>query len=266
MATLREVQADMLEALFERSDTAATHVLARGLAPARRIAIYRNNMFDSLTAALAAVYPTVAALVGDGFFRFAAHEYIVAHPSRSGNLHDFGGDLPGFLECFEPARSLPYLADCARLDWAWHAVFHTPCARGGDVGFTLVRLARMSDEERLAVRLGWQPAARLVASAFPILRIWQMNQSPMADTESAAPLIDLDMGGEDVLVIQRAGEVFLERLGSAEHALLEAISRDVPLGEAVACALAVDPRFDVAAAIAHHLSLATLIDPAAPVS
>src|SRR5207237_5824239 len=121
MATLRDLQADMLDALFERSEAAAVHVLARGLAPARRLGIYRNNMFDSLTAALAAVYPTVAALVGDGFFRFAAHEYIVAHPSRSGNLHDFGGELPGFLGRFEPAHSLPYLPDCARLDWAWHA-------------------------------------------------------------------------------------------------------------------------------------------------
>jgi hypothetical protein len=265
MATLRDLQIDMLDALFERSDAPASHVLARGLAPVRRLGIYRNNMFDSLTTALAAVYPTVAALVGDGFFRFAAHEYIAAHPSRSGNLHDFGGELPGFLERFEPARSLPYLADCARLDWAWHTAFHTCSARGGDVGVTLVRLARMPDEERLAVHLGWQPAARLVASAFPILRIWQMNQAPMPDTESA-PSIDLDMGGEDVLVIQRAGEVLLERLAPAEHALLEAMSREARLGEAVEAALAVDAEFDVAAALAHHLSLATLIDPAALVS
>jgi hypothetical protein len=265
MATLRDVQADMLDALFERSDKAAAHVLARGLAPERRIGIYRNNMFDSLTAALAAVYPTVAALVGDGFFRFAAHAYVVAHPSRSGNLHDFGGELPGFLERFEPARSLPYLADCARLDWAWHTAFHTCSARASDVGATLVRLARMPDEERLAVRLGWQPAACLVTSAFPILRIWQMNQSPLPDADSA-PSVDLDMGGEDVLVIQRAGEVVLERLAPAEHALLDALSREAPLGEAVGAALAVDPGFDVAAALAHHLSLATLIDPAAPVS
>jgi len=265
MATLRDLQADVIDALFERSDTAAAHVLARGLAPERRIGIYRHNMFDSLTVALAAVYPTVAALVGDGFFRFAAHAYVVAHPSRSGNLHDFGGELPGFLERFEPARSLPYLPDCARLDWAWHTVFHTDSARAGDVGATLMRLARMPDEERLAVHLGWQPAARLVASAFPILRIWQMNQAPLPDADGA-PVIDLDVGGEDVLVIQRAGEVFLQRLVPAEHALLDALSRGLPLGEAVEAALAVDPAFDVAAAVAHHLSLATLIDLAVPVS
>ena len=66
------------------------------------------------------MYPTVEQLVGAPFFRYAAHEFILAHPSKSGNLHDFGEDLPGFLAGFEPARALAYLPDCARLEWAWH--------------------------------------------------------------------------------------------------------------------------------------------------
>jgi hypothetical protein len=257
MATLRELQSDMLEALFERSDRVARQVVPRGLAPQRRLDIYRHNLFGSLTDALAAVYPTVAALVGDGFFRYAAHEFIVAHPSRSGNLHEFGGELPDFVERFEPARVLPYLADSARLDWAWHAVFHTESAPCADARAVLAQIAAMPDHARLAMCLGWQPAARIVASRYPILRIWQVHQLSMPDDDS--PLVDLDAGGESVLVVQRAGEVVLERLTPAEHALLHGLSRRALLGEAVAAALAIDAGFDVAGTIAHHLAVGTLV-------
>ncbi len=257
MATLRELQAEMLEALFERSDRAARHVVPRGLAPQRRLDIYRHNLFGSLTDALAAVYPTIAALVGDGFFRFAAHEFIVAHPPRSGNLHEFGGELPAFIERFEPARELSYLADSARLDWAWHAVFHTESARGADAAAVLAQIAAMPDDARPALRLRWQPAARLVASPYPIVRIWQAHQSPMSDDDG--PLVDLDAGGESVLVVQRAGEVELELLTPAEFALLDGLSRGAPLGNAVSAALAIDAGFDVAGAIAHHLAVGTLV-------
>jgi hypothetical protein len=259
MATLRELQSDMLEALFERSDAAVRHVLPRGLAPERRIGIYRHNVFASLTEALKAVYPTVAALVGDGFFRFAAHAYIVAHPSRSGNLHDFGGELPEFLEGFEPAATLPYLPDTARLEWAWHAVFHTAGAPGADAGAVLAQIAAMPDDARLALRLRWQPAARLVASRYPILQIWQAHQAPIVDQDGDAPLVDLEAGGESMLVLQRAGEVVVERLSTAEWTLLDSLRRGAPLGEAVASALAIDAGFDVAAAIAHQLAAGTLL-------
>jgi hypothetical protein len=259
MPMLRELQADMLDALFERSDArAAGHVAGNGLAPESRLAIYRHNLFGNLTDALSAVYPTVAALVGDGFFRFAAHEYILAHPSRSGNLHEFGQALPEFLASFEPAGSLPYLPDCARLDWAWHAVFHTPCTPAGEAGSALARIAALSDAARLALRLRWQPAARLVASRYPIFRIWQAHQPALADAADAASRIDFDSGGEAVLVVQRAGEVTVERLVPAEHALLDALSRRAALEDAVAAALALDAAFDVAAAMAHHLGQGTL--------
>jgi hypothetical protein len=258
MATLRELQADVLDALFERSEAAVAHVVGDGLPPARRLAIYRHNLFGSLTEALGAVYPTVAALVGDGFFGYAAHAYILAHPSRSGNLHDFGEAFPEFLARFEPARSLRYLPDSARLDWAWHAVFHTDAVAVPDAADVLGRIAQMSDAARIAARLRWQPAARLVASRWPILRIWQVHQALPADRDDAAPLVDLDAGGETVLVLQRPGGVILERLAPAEHGLLDSLSRGFTLGDAVAAALAHDATFDVAGALAHHLALGTL--------
>jgi hypothetical protein len=258
MTTLRKLQVDMLQALFGRTDAAVRHVRGDGLPPERRLGVYRHNMFASLTSALAAVYPTVAALVGEGFFRFMAHEYILAQPSRSGNLHEFGAELPAFLQGFEPAASLPYLPDSARLDWAWHAAFHADVAAAPDAPAALMRIGAMSDAARLALKLQWQPAARLVASAYPVLAIWRLHQQPLPPADDDTPLVDVDAGGDCVLVARRGGELLLERLEPAEHALLAALGRGDTLGDAVAAALQVDAGFDVAAAIAHHLALGTL--------
>jgi hypothetical protein len=251
---LRELQTDVMEALFGRSEDALLHIEGGRLAPRQRLSIYRHNLFDSLGAALAAVYPTVVRLVGEDFFRFAAHAYIRAHPSRSGNLHDFGAHLPEFLAQFEPARGLVYLADSARLDWAWHQVFHTTALPAANAATVLGRIAALPDETRLSLRLGWQPAALLLASPYPVLRIWQANQPGTDDQE-----VDLGVGGDCVLVAARHGEVVLERLSAAEHALLQALASGAGLGDAVAAALALEADFDVAGAIAHHLAAGTLV-------
>lgn len=251
---LGELQADVMEALFGRSEGALRHIQGGRLAPRQRLSIYRHNLFDSLGAALAAVYPTVAQLVGEGFFRFMAHAYIQRHPSRSGNLHDFGAQLPAFVAQFEPARGLAYLADSARLDWAWHQVFHTTALPAADAATVLRRIAALPDDMRLSLRLGWQPAAQLLASPYPVLRIWQANQPGAGDQA-----LDLGVGGDCVLVAARRSEVMLERLGTAEHALLQALASGAGLGDAVAAALALEEGFDVAGAIAHHLAAGTLV-------
>jgi hypothetical protein len=252
---LHELQSDVMDALFERSARAESHVRGGGrLSPQQRLGIYRHNLVDSLGAALAAVYPTVAQLVGEDFFRYAARAYIAAHPSLSGNLHDFGGELAHFLAHFEPARSLPYLPDSARLDWAWHQVFHTTALPGADAAQMLGRLAALSDEDRLDARLQWQPAAQLVRSPYPVLRIWQANQPDAADET-----VDLGLGGECVLVAARRGEVVLQRLEAAEHALLLALAQGTTLGDAVAAALGQDAGFDVAGVLAQHIAAGTLV-------
>src|SRR6185436_9928463 len=74
--------------------------------------------------ALAAVYPVVQRLLGQGFFEYACDAFIRRHPPRSGNLHDFGAEFAEFLAGFEAASTLTYLPDTARLEWSWHVAFH----------------------------------------------------------------------------------------------------------------------------------------------
>src|SRR5512143_1477697 len=86
-----------------------------GKAAARRFNVYRNNVTVSLIDALAAIYPAVQRITGADFFRAMARFHIRETPPASPLLFDYGRDLPAFIERYAYARSLPWLADVARI-------------------------------------------------------------------------------------------------------------------------------------------------------
>jgi hypothetical protein len=216
-----------------------------------RLQVYRNNVFVSLTQALAAVYPVLVRLVGEDYFGQAARRFIRQHPSRSGNLHDFGRELAGFLARLPEAGSLPYLADVAALEWAWHEAFHAADAPPLDAA----RLAAMSEEEVAALRFRLHPAARLVASRYPVLAIWETNQ----EGAPAEGEVCLDAGADWLLIARRSLARTIERLTPGEHALLAALGSGAPLAEACEAAAAASPDIDLEAAMARFVADQVLV-------
>lgn len=95
-----------------------------GSDPSIRFAVYRNNVIFSLIDALADSFPVVQMLVGETFFRAMAREFAYQYPPRSPVLAQYGADFPGFIGDFQPAASLPYLADVARLEYAYIQAYH----------------------------------------------------------------------------------------------------------------------------------------------
>lgn len=250
MPALRDLQAGFAAAVFEDDHGRfAVEVRAGRFSGERLLQIYRHNSFASLTRALEAVYPVVARLVGDGFFRYAADRYIRQYPSTSGNLHDFGDQFAAFLEAFEPAATLPYLADVARLEWAWHNAFHA----AGHAALSLEQLATVPAtlHDRLVFAL--HPAARLLVSDYPILAIWQANQ-PDADEQE----IDLAAGGVRLLVLRRGLDIEFKTLGVGEYQLLRACADGRRFAAACAAALAAEPDFDLPGTLQQHVLLGTI--------
>lgn len=87
-----------------------------GSDPTARLAVYRNNVVGSLIDALADAFPVAQQLVGVAFFRAMAGVFARQAPPRSRILAHYGEGFAEFIEGFEPARSVPYLADVARLE------------------------------------------------------------------------------------------------------------------------------------------------------
>ena len=96
MSSLRELQERMAQALAGPSPASAAW-------PAERIAIYRRNIAANYRNALAASYPVVRRLTGAAFFGAAVDAYVVAHPSRSGDLNVYGDAFGDFLVQYAPA-------------------------------------------------------------------------------------------------------------------------------------------------------------------
>lgn len=258
MLSLRELELAFVRGVFD-ADSDATDgapavtrfVCGNGMAPAARLAIYRNNIVHNYREALREVYPVVERLVGEDFFRFAADRYIPSHRSLHGNVHRFGGDFGAFLAGFPPAGGLPYLGDVARLEWSWHEAFHA-----ADCGaMTIDRLASVSAAALPSLIFALHPCCRLLASSFPVDRIWQANQPDAAASET----IDLTLGTVRLLICRRGRAVEIESIDEAEFALLAAFSHGVVLGEALRSAHCLEASFDFAAFLAKRVGDATVV-------
>lgn len=251
---LRELQLRFAGDVFEGGDRGAgPHVRANGLTGARRLQVYRNNMYASLTQALKATYPVVHRLVGDGFFKHACTRYIGRHPSDSGNLHDFGELFAAFLAGFEPAARLPYLPDVAHLEWSWQRVYHAADAQPLDTG----ALAAVPPQRYETLRFRLNPASALLASDYPVLRIWEVNQ----EDYQGDPTVDLAEGGVKILVLRGFDDTIeLQQLEQGEYALLNALAGNETFGASCDLALSAQPDFDVAGAFRRHVIRGTLID------
>lgn len=252
MHSLRKYQIEFARAIDEDASALEDRIIANGLTGARRLQVYRNSVTAGLTEALRSIYPVINRLVGGDFFDHAARQYIAAHPSTTGNLHDFGGEFPGFLATFPGARELIYLPDTARLEWAYHEVFHAPDHPPLD----LASLATVKPADYARLRWRLHPACRLLASDFPVLRIWRVNR----DETECMETVDLGAGGTRILVIRRGLEVDLEILGPGEHALLRALDDGRNFAAACERTLAVEPKFDITTCMQWHVTQSTLVD------
>ncbi len=252
MDSLRNLQERFAQAIFNLSNTGADLPLrANGLEGERRLRIYRNNVFASLTEALRACYPVVERLVGEGCFASMAARYIRSHPSTSGDLHEFGGEFPEFLEDFPTTQALVYLPDVARLEWARQGVYHAPEAHALD----LAGLNRVPPDRWGDLRFRLHPASRLLVSPYPVLRIWQVNQ-PDYRGEGR---VDLAEGGVRLLIIRRDLEIAMEPLRLGEYRLLSLLGEGHTLTHACEQAMNAEPEFDLSETLHRHVARKTLV-------
>lgn len=235
---LRDLQMRFLDALISGStDAACADIVGGNLTPAQRLAFYQNNLIGNQCAALRSIYPVVARLVGDEFFRYSAKAYVTDNASHSGDLNRFGEHLHEFLAAFPPAATLPYLPDTARLEWQVHEVFLA--AECEPLRISELADVAPADYPQLCFRL--HPAARLFTSRFPIDKIWLFNQ----DDYCGAASINLDSGPASGVVARDSNyQIVIHPLDAAPWALLHELSQGRTLAQAFDSALHLDSNFD----------------------
>ena len=259
MPSLRELQRGFSAAMLfgDGAAIAGLRIVAGKLDPQTRIAIYRDNILGNYRRVLAATYPVVRRLVGESFFDAATDQFVRGYPSRHGDVNRYGGDYALFLASYPPARELNYLADVARLEWAIDQANIAADAPPLDV----TALAAIAPDLLGELRFDLHPAARLVASPFPILHIWQVNQPRRMKATIASILAKAPIACSSCAVAMASP---WSRLGKGEHTLLNALAANATLGVAASTSRRAEPEFDLAAALRRHVASHTVVAFRAP--
>lgn len=202
--------------------------------------VYRNNVTVSLIDALASIYPAVQRLTGVDFFRAMARFHVRQAPPTSPLLFDYGRDFPAFIEGYEHAQALPWLADVARVERAWldayHAADSTPLAPSA--------LATVAPDRLASLVFTVHPATHVVRSSYAAVTIFAANRStePARTIDASVP--------EDALITRPDVDVVVQLLPPGGAVFLTCLMSGCMLAEAAATALEDAPDFDLATNIA----------------
>ncbi|MGE0751299.1 MAG: DUF2063 domain-containing protein [Variibacter sp.] len=248
---LVERQREFARALLDPVATVPSGIVGPdGLPSSRRFAVYRNNVVVGLVEALRANFPATYRLVGEEFFQAMAREFVVRKPPNSPILLDYGVAFPDFVEGFEPAESLPYLPDVARIERAWTESYNAPEA----LALCADAFADLPKDQTPSLRFELHPSLRLVRPRFPALTIWRMN---VADGVPAP--IDLEAGGEDALLVRPDADVEVRLLPPGGAEFIVDLSRGHSLADAVKAAMSIPSSFDLAANLETLISAGVFV-------
>ncbi|MGE0800298.1 MAG: DNA-binding domain-containing protein [Lautropia sp.] len=208
----------------------------RGKGAIGRYNVHRNNVTVSLIDALAAIYPAVQRITGVDFFRAMARCHLRATPPTSPLLFEYGRDFPAFIERYQHAQDLPWLADTARIERAWLDAYHAADAPP----LAASALAAVPPQRLTELVFTPHPATRIVRSRHAAVTLFAAHRdaAPAATIDAAEP--------EDALVTRPGLDVVVRRLPAGGAAFVARLAAGTPLGVAAADAQSLCADFDLA--------------------
>jgi len=218
---------------------------SNGADPASRFAVYRNNVHSSLINALATAYPVTAQLVGDKFFRAMAGLFVQTNPPGNPLISEYGSAFADFIQGFEPAASVPYLADVARLERLRVRAYHAADCQVLDQHSVLEQLQGCAQLGQLRVRL--HPSLATLESSYAVVSVWAAHQ-----TDGAVANLN-PWHAQGALVLRQGLAVKVFAVDSGSVTFINRLNQGAGLEMAIADALKASDEFDL------HLCLTLLI-------
>lgn len=169
MSSLHELQQEFARALQAENNHFLHSIHASNkLSAQQHFNIYEHSVTGARQKTLKEIFSVCCKLVGEEFFIGMINIYISQTKSTSYDIGEFGENFPDFIATFTPAKSLPYLSDVTRLEWAWHKIYSAP----DNSDFDFQKLTSASENIIFSPPIG----SYLIASPYPIHRIWETNQ------------------------------------------------------------------------------------------
>jgi hypothetical protein len=176
-------QAQLLDQIRSAHPSGQQHEATPALSSWRDqgLAAYQRHARATARAVLRQTFPTVLALIGPDALDALALRLWRSDPPRSGDLADWGEGLPACLAAQAELDAWPWLADCARLDWARHR-----CERAPDQQCDTASLARLSDTPAEQLSLHLQAHVVLLDSPWPLAALYEAQQSSSDEASARA--------------------------------------------------------------------------------
>jgi hypothetical protein len=226
---LQRFIADIVRRRTMALDDASTHradaLIApspRGMRPAERLEVYREQFWMRHLPNLAEDYPTLSWAIGAAAFRDLAIDYLCAHPPRTWDLQRLGADLPAHAARYAAGDRARIAGDAARLDWAFVEAFDAPDAPPFDPSV----LASTPEDAWPAARVEVHPSLRMLALGHPVHEI----RDALSRGETPPMLAPADR----YVVVWRDPRCYLRSVAiePLAFALLGELGRGAPLGDA----------------------------------
>lgn len=243
--------ADFGDALLDAATPTPEGIVGPDGKPApKRFNVYRNNVVASLTEALADTFPAIERLLGEDYFKALAKAFVQEHPPRSPVLIWYGDAFAGFVDTFPPLADYPYLADVARLEWAWLTAYHAADAEPLDPAVLGTLPAECVGDARFVPH----PATHCVRSKWPVLSLALANRFAI----DAPP--DIDLGVSQSVLITRPGlDVQMQLMRPGGDVFFEALCEGT-LQEAAEAASAADAEFQLPDCLSDILTAGAFSD------
>jgi hypothetical protein len=179
--TLREVQAAFARGVLDPTlaGAVAGRIIGAGIAPERRLAVYRNNVLLSLRRVLEGAFPASRRLLGPERFAKLAQAFIRSAPPERPQLMTYGAGFPAFLERSAEAVAMVHVADVARLEWAREEAYYAADAPP----LSATDLASIPIDGYAELRFDLHPTLHLIRSAGPVFALWQAASTPRAEED-----------------------------------------------------------------------------------
>jgi len=190
-----------------------------GKTATKRYNVYRNNVTVSLIEALASIYPAVQRNHRHGVLPGYGTLSRARKPASLSAAFEYGCDFPDFIERYEYARSLPWLADVARIERAWLDCYHAADAEP----LSATALASVPADRLAELVFLPHPAVRIVRSSFSAVSIFAANRN-----EEQTDQIQAD-APEDALITRPAHDVVVRHLPAGGATFLTRLIEGSPL-------------------------------------
>lgn len=249
---LNNLQRSFTDHLFDRieridnPDDEFAHVFASSKVPlTEQLSIYRTHVVKTLRSVIQSNFPLVEKLVGEEFMRTMATHYILDNPPQEACLNYYGDGFATFIPTYKAANNLPYLSDCARLDWAKNMSYY---ARN-DKALRLQDLATIDPERYGDVIFELSDHVKLLSSEYPLSAIYKHS------TNDGDQELNIDNSPEWLAIVRIGDDSEIMKLSVAEHKLLSEIQSGAPLGLALESAFALHPEFDFDAFLQNMMAV-----------